>query len=223
MLPYDEYHYRVQQNLETYKKDYEAHKSIRASEYHFFENDKSENGHLDKTDKFWDIIGATLIGDLPSHKPHGADGFRLSSSGQYLEMEYKISKKWQKSIWQTSRGSLNTGIANIKNQTTSLRSGFAASFEIQNNLASKNRLTYLFIYDETLQQWVAGYELTGQQVINYLLRCASNKRTVKLSHFINEGVQINLTVPSYGSYITWEKMLRDTVPILEKGEYRLDK
>lgn len=225
-LPYDIYHNRVQENIETFRKDYEEHRSIRASEFHFYEKDKYEKRRLFEFENSWDIIGATLVADLPSNNPDGADGFRLLPSGEYIEMEYKISRKSQNSIWQTSRGSLYTGKANIKNQTTSLRSGFAASFEIQNNLLSKNRLTNLFIFDETLQQFVCGYQLTGEQVIEALgLNGDSEraiKRTIKLSRFINFGAEIDLTVPSYGSYIEWESMLREHVQILKTGEYRLD-
>lgn len=219
-LSYDEYYQRVQENIETFKRDYEAHRSIRASDFHFFEKNKYEKRRLFEFENSWDIIGATLVADLPSNNPAGADGFRLLPSGEYLEMEYKISRKYQSAIWQTPRGALNTGIANITNRTTSLRSGFTASFDIQNNLESKNRLTNLFIFDETLQQFVSGYQLTGQQVIDYLNKSKGNKRSVKLSHFINEGIQIDLTVPSYGSYIKWESMLKRIVPILERGEYR---
>ena len=78
----------------------------------------------------------------------------------------------------------------------------------------------MFVYDETVQQYIAGFQLTGQQVIDYLSKKASPSKSIKLSHFINEGIQVDLTVPSYGSYPRWEEMLRDTVPILETGEYR---
>ena len=222
-LPYDEYHYRVQQNIDTFRTDYELNRSIRASDFHFFEKDKYEQRRLHEFEHSWDIIGATLVGDLPSNKKHGADGFRLLPSGEYLEMEYKISCKYQSSIWQTPLGALNTGIGNITNRTTSLRSGFHASFDIKNNLESKNRLTNLFVFDETTQQYIAGFQLTGQQVIDYLSKKASPSKSIKLSHFINYGIQVDLTVPSYGSYPKWEKMLKDTVPILQKNEYRLDK
>ena len=223
MLPYDEYHFRVQQNIETLRTDYEEHRSPRASDFHFFEKDKYEKRRLHEFEHTWDIIGATLVGDLPSNKPHGADGFRLLPSGEYLEMEYKIARKYQSSIWQTPRGTLYTGIANIKDRTTSLRSAITASFEIQNNLESKDRLTNLFIFDETVQQYVSGYELDGPAVVKYLEKSNGSKKGMKLSYFINEGNEIqNLTIPSYGSYVKWEEMLKETVQILEKGEYRLD-
>lgn len=222
-LSYEDYYQRVRENIKTLKRDYEANRSIRASDFHFYEKDRFEKRRLFEFEHSWDIIAATLVADLPSNLPNGADGFRLLPSGKYIEMEYKISRKYQSSIWQTPRGSLNTGKANIKNQTTSLRSGFTASFEIQNNLESKNRLTNLFIFDETLQQFVSGYELDGPAIIKYLEKSGGSKKGIKLSYFINEGIEIlNLTIPSYGSYINWESMLRRTVPILKTGEYRLD-
>lgn len=218
MISITEFENRVGENIETLNREI-AEKSFTASNYHFYEKDRFQKRRLFEFENSWDIIGATLVSDLPSNNPDGADGFRLLPSGKYIEMEYKISRKCQNSIWQTPRGSLNTGQVNIKNRTTALRSGFAASFEIQNNLSSKNRLTNLFIFDETLQQFVSGFELTGEAIIKYLKKSSSNKRTVKLSHFINHGIEIDLTVPSYGSYINWESMLRRTVPILKKGEF----
>ena len=73
MLPYEEYHFRVQENIETFRKDYELNRSIRASDFHFFEKDKYYKKRLFEFENSWDIIGATLVGDLPSNKEKGAD------------------------------------------------------------------------------------------------------------------------------------------------------
>lgn len=221
ILKIEEFQQRIVENIETFNYELK-NKCFTPSNYHFFEKHKDEDKRLNEHTNSWDIMGATLVGDLPSNKQYGADGFRLSS-GQYIEMEYKISGKKQNSIWQTSLGTLYTGIANIKNKTTSLRSGFAASFEIQNNLQSKNRLTNLFIFDETLQQFVSGFELDGPAVIRYLAKSNGSKKGMKLSYFIKEGTEIvDLKVPSYGSYKKWEEMLRETVQVLQRGAYRVD-
>lgn len=219
MISIEEFEDRVAENIKTLNKEI-VEKSFTPSNYHYYQKDRSEEKRLFEFENAWDIIGATLVGDLPSNNPDGADGFRLKD-GVYIQMEYKISRKKQASIWQTPRGSLNVGRANIKNKFASLRSALAASFEIQNNLFSKDRLTNLFIFDETLQQFVSGFELDGPAIVTYLGRGGGNKRTIKLSHFIIHGIEIPLTVPSYGSYINWESMLRNTVPTLAKGDLRL--
>ncbi len=227
-LSYDEYYQRVQENIETLTQDVIIGHSIRASEYHFFEKRRYENlDHFEHVNTF-DILAATALGDLASCRPHGEDGYRYIN-GEYIEMEYKISRKRSSLIWQTPRGSLRTGRANTNSSRVSLRSDFCASFEIKNNLSSKDRLTTLLVYDLTLKTYISGYELDGPAVIKYLkndrdgnIEKKSMKRSIMLSHFINEGSEVNLQIPSYGPYLSWEAMLKECVPVLNTGERRLD-
>lgn len=215
-MDYEIFNKRVQENIETLKEDMRLDRSIRASDFHFFEKARNEENDLFEFVNSFDIIAATAVGDLPSCNPTGEDGYRLIN-GEYIEMEYKISRRKKSLIWQTPRGSLKIGKANIDNQWTSLRSCFCASFVIKHNLASKNRLTILLVYDATFKQFISGFELDGDAIIKYL---SNGSSTIMLSKFCNFGKEIELVVPSYrGIYEEWEEHVKETAPVVYKGDY----
>ena len=168
-----EFQRRVAENTVTLNREI-AEKSFTPSNYHFFEKDRNEDKKLFEFENAWDIMGAAVVGDLPSNKPYGADGYRLipnSNPGHpfnqsmYIPMEYKISRRKSNSIWKSPRDALYIGKSNTKDQNSCLRSSFSASFEIVHNLYSKNRLTILFIFDATTDQFVSGFELPGSNIV----------------------------------------------------------
>lgn len=221
MLSTDEFNNRVIENIRTLNFEIET-KSFCPSNYHFFEKDRETEKRLFEFENAWDILAATIIGELPSCSRFAQDGYRLVAD-QYIPMEYKITRKYRNLIWQTPNGSLQTGSANIQNFKTGLRSTLSAHFEIKYNLASKNRPTILFLFDETLQQFVTGFELDGSKIINSLNGSTNKRRTIKLSYFRQNGREIKFVLSKNNmynySYLDWETDLRNQVKTVDAGDF----
>ena len=217
MLSHAEYNHRVKENIETMTAEFETI-SFCANNYHFQEKNCYEDRKINEHVNSYDIIGATLLGELPSNEKHGADGFRLVN-GVYEPVEYKKAGKAKSLIWKTERDNLNCGPYNIEGSRKPLRSTLRAKYEIKNNLASKNMPTVLFVFDDTNQVFVSGFELDGNTIVERLASCKAAKRTITLSCFMKHGTEIEFKVGQYvNSYTDWEDELKETSRILQPGE-----
>jgi len=208
------------------------------SQFYTFNSDPQEESLTFYAQKSNDLISAAAAGCLIYSSRVGADAAYLLDdktlakfdqptqrkylnnlvNSTYIDVELKLctvdSEKIFRSINDTLYVAKNIENAAIKNKQQSLRSAIEASYQVHSasNRQSKNIMTMLTVFDRVDNQILDTFCADGDGILQYLNRSKNNKRTVKLSHFFNNGVVLSRQEISVG-YEQWENNLKKTCPI----------
>src|SRR5690606_7291717 len=142
----EDFNQRLKHNIETLRRHLDTNKFC-ANEYHFIDH-TAEDNHFLITRRFFDILAATIIGALPVDQINGVDCYRMTENG--LEaVEVKLVELHSRGTFKTERGTVYYGKEPTldRNRRCNVRSNFRASYEIYNNLDSKNVPTVLVLFD----------------------------------------------------------------------------
>lgn len=170
--------------------------------------------------KSHDIFAAVLLGFLPYLAEHnGADGVMLEND-EFLDVELKtcythISPKL---AFKTKQGTVyfTKDVSSWewdwvdKNKTCLAKSQFKASFDIKNNLHTKDRKTFLICIDGDTGEIICVYSMEGKDVLEFL----RSSNDIKLGSFMTSGKEVtDIAVPVTG----WTKWIdRVKAPLEEK-------
>jgi len=214
----EEFKRRLQHNVATIKGHIKNNRFC-ANDYHFVDHPLEDN-HFLVSRRFFDIVAATVIGALPVDALNGIDSYRLKEDGTYEAVEVKLVELHTRGAFRTDKGSIYYGPAPTANanKRVSLRSKFRASFEIYNNISSKNVPTVLVLFDTENHKIVDAIEMHGEQIMRYLSNVLDGtgkivkekktaKRTIALSAFLNHGKKSNTTIKVSG-FENWELHVR---------------
>lgn len=150
-----------------------------------------------------DLVCATIVGGIAYATGSGVDALVVEENdeGEYefVEIECKLSYVSKNKILVSNNLSLQMGNPHGgKNTRTSFRSRIAATYEIVNNLHKKNMKTFLVVMDTDTREIINVSMLKGDAIEDCLATNVvtgeartSKKRSIKLSKFYNDGVQIN--------------------------------
>ncbi len=148
--------------------------------------------------KWPDVIACTAIGALPLLNATGADGIMwFAGDSAPRQVETKFCGIWQEELAKGVRGGLyyTTNLDN-NNSKCAITSKFQGKFDAnmsEDTLGSKNRDTFLVMFDKTENRFIDAYHLSGDTVVRLLHNKKNDKRataTIKLSAFMQYGQRI---------------------------------
>lgn len=170
--------------------------------------------------KWADILGCTAVGAIPVLEKTGADGYIWydNAGGYFAEIESKLCGINQEDLALGPRGGLYYS-ANLDNyqSKSAITSKFAGQFKADmsaSTLNSKNRDTFLVLFDRTENKLIGSYRMQGKTVVQLLKHRQKNNfgatLTLKLSAFQYDGE--NWISPwKTESYDVWEnRMIKST-------------
>jgi hypothetical protein len=185
--------------------------------------------------KINDVIPTALVNTLFTEDLHGSDGYRLNKKtldniktnklalsetvtlDMLEEIEVKRCIRGENSFWKTKNGSLKSGNPEKRSKTVCIRSDFSAAFNTLDQ-NSKNRTTILLLFStvDNKLKFIDAFELDGTIIVRYLGLSNKTQRSIKLSTFINYGIQtpLNENIKRYKNkgYICWENDIRANAP-----------
>lgn len=208
------------------------------SQFYTFDSGPQEESLTFYGQKSSDLIAAAAAGCLIYSSRVGADAaylldpathakFDRSTQSKYLhnlktstyiDVELKLCDINREKIFRSTNNTLyvakDIDSAAIKNKQQSLRSAICASYQVHSdsNRQSKNIMTMLTVFDRVDNQILDTFCADGDGILQYLNRSKNDKRTVKLSHFFNNGIVLSRPEISVG-YEQWENDLKKTCPI----------
>jgi hypothetical protein len=171
---------------------------INLDEFMFWEGKTANQVSFDTAMSKWaDILGCTAVGALPVLEKTGADGYIWydKAGGYFAEIESKVCGVNQEDLALGKRGALyySTNLDNPKSKC-SITSHFAGSFKAdmsKSTLNSKNRDTFLVLFDRTENKLIGSYRIPGRKVVELLSerqeRNYGVSLTLKLSAFQYDG------------------------------------
>lgn len=140
-----------------------------------------------------DILPSMLFGHLAFTTPTGYDGIQLiGNTIQYIE--YKTVSINTNKYWKGINGGIYSGLQNNQYQRQSLFSSINARYRIINNLEFKRVKTILVIMDTgnifNRHSIISAWSISGDKAHEKLSKNSNRDRTIKLSYFINNGIEI---------------------------------
>ncbi len=146
--------------------------------------------------KWPDILSCTVIGALPCVAKHGEDGYLHYREGNDFEpIETKLCGVHHKDLALGSRGGLyySTNLDN-PNSKCAITTHFVAKFTSHmsyDTLQSKNRDTFLILFDRTENCVIDVYGMKGEKVLQLLEQKQNNSsKNFKLSAFQQHGFRM---------------------------------
>jgi hypothetical protein len=215
-LSVQEYKRRVKENSAWFKDTHKA--SFDIGQYHGADLVRGERSPVAMGNKVYDFMAAAALGQLAFGRLNfGADGVKLVGGkrstklvdGALVEVEYKFTVINMLDMEVGKQG----GISRKGCKThCSLDASATAHWVINSDkhLETKNRITYLIVYDEYLREFIGAWEMDGDTVYRQLgsdSKKASKRRQLNWSVFRRLGTQVKLTVPSIG-FAEYEDLIR---------------
>jgi hypothetical protein len=172
------------------------------------------------TSKWADILGCTAVGAIPSIERRGADGYMWYSQNgksKCVEIEAKVCGVNQGDLALGKRGGLYYSV-NLDNSKSkcAITSHFAGRFDVNMSgatMLSKERDTYLVMFDRTENKLIGSYKMSGKKVLRNLIERRNNDSAIslKLSAFQYDGIPWHSTLWKTEGYSKWEKrMIKST-------------
>jgi|Laugrespbdmm15sn_2_1035079.scaffolds.fasta_scaffold02840_3 hypothetical protein len=168
--------------------------------------------------KWADILGCTAVGAIPVLEKTGADGYiwYKTETGDYkAEIESKVCGVNQGDLALGQRGALyySTNLDNPKSKC-SITSHFAGQFKADmsaSTLNSKNRDTFLVLFDRTENKLIGSYRIPGRKVVQLLSERQKRNYgvtlTLKLSAFQYDGERWETTTWETEGFANWESRI----------------
>ena len=193
--------------------------------FHGFDARAGTVGRWELCRKPHDILGSVILGFLPILKTKtGYDAMKLVGTefigvelkSSYTD-EFKFIKTKRNAIYSATLDKIYNGQID-KNNTTSFRSNFNATYSIIDNLGMKNIDTYLIIVDSRTDDLVDCFLINGPIMEIYLNGRkipASGSVQIKLSTFEKLGKQYTDTITPIIGLEKWKKSLLPTLPLVQ--------
>jgi hypothetical protein len=202
-----EYKRRVKENSAWFKDTHKA--SFDIGQYHGADLIRGERSPIAMGNKVYDFMAAAVLGQLAFGRLNtGADGVKLID-GVPVEVEYKFTVINLLDMEVGKQGGISRKSCASH---CSLDASATAHWVINSDehLETKNRITYLIVYDEYLREFVGAWEMDGETVYRQLgsdSKKSSKRRQLNWSVFRRLGTQVKLTVPSIG-HAEYEDLVR---------------
>ena len=218
-----EYHAHVDWNTRCLKEMLTT-RSCDFSQFRTFRDNTAPENIAFYCSKTYDLVASAAAGCLIYTAKHGADAVYLDprsmdTAAEFVDVELKFAQVDSRNVYRSSAGSLylaaSAAKARYKNTRSCLRSGISAKYALhsQDNRQSKNMLTMLVVFDLVNNRILDTFCASGASILAKLNLSDNTKRSVKLSHFINEGYVVPREGIAYG-YEKWENELRQTCPVI---------
>jgi hypothetical protein len=207
-------------NIEIIKRCLET-RSFNLDGFIFWEGKTVNQLSFDSVMAKWsDILGCTAVGAIPSIAKTGADGYmwyHQNGKTQCVEVEVKVCGVNQEDLALGKRGALYYSV-NLDNPKSkcSITSHFHGRFDINMSgatMLSKNRDTYLVMFDRTENNVIGSFKMPGKKVLKNLQERRNNDSaiTLKLSAFQYDGIPWHTSLWKPEGYTKWEKrMMKST-------------
>lgn len=195
----------VKRCLETHSTDF--------SDIIFWEGVKGKELSFDTLASKWaDILGCSAVGAIPTIAKRGADGYVYFERDRNTpcEIETKVSGITHEDLALGLRGGLyyTTNLDN-SNSKCAITSHFNGKFSVmsEKTRASKNRATFLVMFDRTENKVIGSYYMNGNSVLELLE--SKNKGasvSIKLSAFQQYGQEFTTQWETEG-YTKWNRRI----------------
>ena len=202
-----EYKRRVKENSVWFKDTHKV--SFDVGQYHGADLVRGDRSPVAMGNKVYDFMAAAALGQLAFGRLNtGADGIKLIN-GIPVEVEYKFTVINMLDMEVGKQGGISRKSCNTH---CSLDASATAHWVINSDehLETKNRITYLIVYDEYLREFIGAWEMDGDTVYRQLgsdSKKASKRRQLNWSVFRRLGKQVKLAVPSIG-FAEYEDLIR---------------
>lgn len=214
---------RRDENTAEYHRQVTAN-SFDIKKFHGFDIEAGMLGRWELSKKPHDILSAVLLGFLPILRTKtGFDAMRLDGT-QFVGVELKSSYTDNTKFIKTKLNAIYSATADkivdgkiCRNNTTSFKSNFNATYDIKENLGMKNIDTYLIIADNRVDEIVDCFVIGGYVMETYLngkLIPDSGKVQIKLSTFEKLGKQYTETITPIIGLEKWKQSLLPNLPIV---------
>lgn len=169
------------------------------------------------TRKADDIYAAVALGALVIYAQHGDDAIIPRDDNLIEFIELKLTFKSKQECWfyrlsdeevlKTTNPRFTLYVGDRKsNNPASFKSSAGGTYEIANNLTSKNRTTYFVLFDDETCDVIDVRQLTGAQVMEQLSRSEARKRFISYNQFLELGQPVPTVLPQLG-YDNWAESL----------------
>jgi len=215
-----EFNKAVKNNAEIMQKNLE-NRTVDFNGLVFWEG-SIKNFSIDQVMSSWaDIMACSVIGAIPSITNNGADGYMYTNGKiRPVEVEGKLSSTHHKSLAVSKKkGTLywSSNLSNSKSKT-SILSRFAGLFNVNmtdGTLQTKNRDTYLVLFDRDENKFITVFKLSGKKVLNLLEDRLSNSESmhsvsIKLNVFKEHGEEVEGMWQLEGWDLWYERMVKIT-------------
>lgn len=219
-----EFERRVNENTAEYKRQ-KSRNSFDIKRFHGFDAVAGELGRYELSKKPQDILGSVELGFLPIlRKNTGVDAMRLGPCG-FIGIELKSSYTDERKFVRTERGAVYSATPGKiingeirKNDTTSLKSNYNASYSIVGNIEAKYVETYLLIIDSRTDRLIDCHVMTADNIKNYLSKRIipnSGSVQIKLSIFEKYGYRYTDTILPILGFDAWKESLIPNMPLVK--------
>lgn len=189
-----------------------ATKSVNFSDIMFWEGISARDLSFDEVASKWaDILACTVIGALPCVGKHGADGYlQYTGSKDFVPVETKLCGVRHEDLAVGPRGGLyySTNLDNWYSKC-SITSHFSGKFDAsmsRGTMQSKNRDTFLVLFDRTENCIIDTYGMEGKKVLELLEEKKNNSSiTFKLSAFFHSGFAMTSGFGKFEGFDAWEE------------------
>lgn len=166
----------------------------------------------------YDMIPSLFLGALANINANGIDCYRVLNNNDIEHLEIKTSEINSLSIWKGPKGGLFVGKGYKETQRSAITSKLQASyaFHTKENIDTKNMRTVLFICDtNNSNTFIDAWEMSGNDVLNYLKLSDNRYRSIKFSSFMKVGKQTKTVVKLEG-FDKFKKRIEKVVPSKEE-------
>ena len=217
---------RTQENTTEYHRQEKAD-SFDLKKFHGFDALAGEVSRSVLARKANDIMDAVVHSMLPIlHENHGTDAYRLNPDGSFSPVELKSTYTDESKFFKTESGAIYSVTLDkikpdgtvLKNNTTSFKSNFNATYEIRNNLEAKNMDMYLTIRDSRTDYLVDCYHVPAKEIFNYLKDKnvpKSGSVPIKLTTCMKIGTRVETAITDIIGIDNWKKTLLPTLPTIK--------
>lgn len=178
---------------------------------------------LKATRKVDDFYAAAAIGAIVIDAQHGDDAIIIKDKNTIEFIELKLSIKSKDDCWlfdlsdeeilatTNPRFTLYVGDKKSENPQ-SFKSSSGGTYEIANNLTSKNRTTYFVLLEDDTLDTIDVRMMTGEAVIALLSKSDARKRFISYKQFVDNGEAVDTHLGQIG----FEKWSEDIVGPMKK-------
>lgn len=200
-------------------------RSFDITKFHGVDYLKGELQAIKLIKKSHDIYAAIMLGFLPYLAEHnGADAVMLDN-GKFIDVELKTSYTHisPKLAFRTKQGTVyfTKDVSSWdddwvdKNKTCIAKSQFKASFDIKNNLHTKDRKTFLICIDGDTGEIICVYSMEGKKVLEFL----ESSNDIKLGSFMSSGTEVSTVEVPVTGWDNWIDRVKDQLEVKRTSPY----
>lgn len=216
---YKLYKRAIKENTKLFRKRAFSSKVNNYSGYWMVDKDLNliQSNCMDISRKTDDILAAIPIGALIIYAQHGDDAIIPVRKNTVEFVELKLSLRARSDCWfskltddevlKTTNPRFTIYVGDSKSSNpASFKSSAGGTYEIINNVNSKNRSTYFVLFDKETYELIDVRKMTGETVMNQLGKSEARKRFISYNQFLEMGEDCDTILPKLG-YETWAEPL----------------